>query len=75
MRLGGRTGPGSMPRWSAWETDVLVRCHANNPDAKLAEYLERSISSVKAKAHMLKLKKSKKRLREMGKQNVKRRYA
>lgn len=73
MRLGGRTGPGSMPRWSDEDTAMLRYMYPDCSNAEIAEELERTVSAVKDKASELGLKKSHERLRLMGRELVSRR--
>ena len=74
-----RTKPGLKPTtsdgrtWNPWSKAnlaVLRKHHATWPDATLAWALGKTVKSVRSKAHMLGLKKSKARLSKMGAENV-----
>lgn len=64
-----------MPRWSKDQLDLLARLYPTQSNLEIARALERSVKSVVSKAHQLGLEKSEVRLREMGRENVRRRYA
>ncbi len=59
-----------MPRWSAEELALLERLYPERRNEEIAQALNRSTKSVVSKAHDLGLKKTRERLREMGKENV-----
>jgi hypothetical protein len=63
-----------MPRWRAEELELLRKNYAIEPNLEIARRLGRSVKSVVSKANLLGLKKSKDRLREMGRENVSARY-
>lgn len=63
-----------MPRWAAAELAILRVDYATCSNISIARKLGRSVKSVVSKAHHLGLQKSPERLREMGAQNVRRRY-
>ncbi len=63
-----------MPRWSASELELLEQLYSVTANLEIARRLERSVKSVVSKAHHLGLRKNAERLREMGRQNVSRRY-
>lgn len=62
--------PVRMPRWTREEVDELVQVFPELPNLEIARRLGRSVKSVVAKANELGLRKSKERLREMGRENV-----
>lgn len=63
-----------MPRWGASEIELLKREYPTRPNLDIAQKLGRTVKSIVSKAHNLGLKKSSGRLREMGRENVSRRY-
>lgn len=63
-----------MPRWSEEEIQRLRELYPDHRNEDIARILNRSTKSVVSKAHDLELKKSKDRLREMGKENVRLRH-
>lgn len=63
-----------MPRWSEKEVAILVEKYPGRSNLQLAQLLGRSVKSVVSKAHDLDLKKSERRLRVMGRENVEQRY-
>ena len=63
-----------MPRWSAPELELLEQLYPVTANLEIARRLKRSVKSVVSKAHHLGLRKNAERLREMGRQNVSRRY-
>lgn len=52
--------------WSKSEVSLLRKLFPNNPTAKVAAKLGRSTDTVKKKASRMKLKKSKKYLKSLG---------
>lgn len=64
-----------MPRWTEEELDRLRELYPAESNLEIARQLSRSVKSVVSKAHHLGLKKDEERLREMGRQNVSRRYS
>jgi hypothetical protein len=52
--------------WSKSEVSLLRKLFPNNPTAKVAARLGRSTDTVKKKASRMKLKKSKKYLKSLG---------
>lgn len=70
-RIGGST---KMPRWTETAVTLLRQMYSAHPNQKIAEILHRSIKSVVSKAHILGLKKDEERLRQMGRENVAKRY-
>jgi hypothetical protein len=63
-----------MPRWASPELEILRRDYPTCSNLEIAHVLGRSVKSVVSKAHNMELKKSTDRLREMGRENVRRRY-
>jgi hypothetical protein len=63
-----------MPRWQPDELKVLEELYPLTSNLEIAHQLGRSVKSIVSKAHNLGLKKNLERLREMGRQNVSRRY-
>ena len=59
-----------MPRWSAQELEQLREIYPKNSNLEIAKVLGRSVKSIVSKAHSMRLKKDKARLREMGQENV-----
>jgi hypothetical protein len=72
--LAPRFGPGSKPTWSEMELDFLKQFYASIPAKKIAFHLKRTPRSITCMAFRLGLKKSHERLREMGAENVDRRW-
>ena len=64
-----------MPRWTEEELDQLRELYPAESNLEIARRLSRTVKSVVSKAHHLGLKKDEERLREMGRQNVSRRYS
>ena len=52
--------------WSTRETSLLKKLFSTNPTAKIAAWLGRPLDAVKKKASRMKLRKSKKYLRSIG---------
>ncbi len=63
-----------MPRWTADEVALLKEVYPERSNLDIARLLNRSQKSVVSKAHDLGLKKTSKRLRDMGRENVSLRY-
>ena len=63
-----------MPRWSSAEVAKIRELYADTSNLEIASELNRSVSSVVAKAHVLGLLKSSIRLGEIGRDNVGRRW-
>lgn len=68
------TGSTKMPRWTSADTRILESLYSTHSNLEIAERLGRSVKSVVSKAHNIGLRKSSERLREMGRENVRRRY-
>ena len=66
---------GVRPRWTKNEVRLLRKMHAMRSNAEIAIILGRSVQSVVFKASHMGLQKSKKRLREMGKENIAKRWS
>ena len=62
------------PRWTKAEVAVLKRLYKTHSNAAIAELLGRKVSSVVFKGHRLGLSKGMKRLKEMGRENIGRRW-
>lgn len=62
--------PSKKPRWTEGDVSYLREHYAEASNASIAEALGRTVKSVVAKAHNLKLRKSEDRLRAMGAENV-----
>ncbi len=63
-----------MPRWTKEEEEKLRELYPERPNLEIAQLLQRSQKSVVSKAHDLGLKKTNRRLRAMGRENVSLRY-
>src|SRR5262245_7416712 len=73
-RVVAGTRPPRRPRWTKSEVALLKRLYKSHSNAEIADLLGRKVSSVVFKGHRLGLSKSMKRLREMGRENVSRRW-
>ncbi len=62
------------PRWTKDEIGVLRRLYRTVSNAEIAEFLGRKVSSVVFKGYRLGLSKGPRRLREMGQQNIAKRW-
>lgn len=62
------------PRWTPAEVTILRRLYRTHSNAEIAMVLGRKVSSVVFKAHLLGLSKGMRRLREMGRENISRRW-
>jgi hypothetical protein len=62
------------PRWTKEEVALLKRLYRTHSNAEIAGILGRKVSSVVFKGHRLGLSKGPRRLREMGRENIKRRW-
>jgi hypothetical protein len=62
------------PRWTKEEISLLRRLYRTHSNAKIAEILGRKVTSVVFKGHRLGLLKGTRRLREMGRENIRRRW-
>lgn len=66
--------PTRMPRWSDKEIALLRELYPESRNLEVARRLRRSQKSIVSKAHALGLKKTSRRLRDMGRENVSLRY-
>jgi hypothetical protein len=62
------------PRWTKQEVSTLKRLYRNHSNADIAEALGRKVSSVVFKGHRLGLSKGARRLKEMGQENIRKRW-
>jgi hypothetical protein len=62
------------PRWTKEEVSLLRRLYRTHSNAEIAQILGRKVSSVVFKGHRLGLSKGARRLREMGRENIRRRW-
>ena len=62
------------PRWTKEEVSTLKRLYRSHSNADIAKVLGRKVSSVVFKGHRLGLSKGARRLREMGQENIRRRW-
>jgi len=62
------------PRWTKDEVSTLKRLYRSYSNSDIAEVLGRKVSSVVFKGHRLGLSKGARRLREMGRENIRRRW-
>ena len=63
------------PRWTREEISILKRLYRTSSNADIAGILGRKVSSVVFKGHRLGLSKGARRLRKMGQENIRRRWA
>jgi len=66
--------PQERPRWSEQDLRRLLRLYGNTPNFIIAWRLKRTLQSIAAKAHKLRLKKELERLVRMGRENIARRW-
>jgi len=62
------------PRWTKEEVALLKRLYKTHSNAEIAQILGRKVSSVVFKGHRLGLAKGARRLKEMGRENIARRW-
>jgi len=62
------------PRWTSEEVTLLKRLYRTHSNAEIAEIIGRKVSSVVFKGHRLGLSKGARRLKEMGQENISRRW-
>jgi hypothetical protein len=62
------------PRWTKEEVALLKRLYRTHSNAEIAEILGRKVSSVVFKGHRLGLSKGARRLKEMGRETLRRRW-
>lgn len=63
------------PRWTRKEVAILRRMYRTKSNEEIADVLGRKVTSVVFKAHRLGLKKGRRRLQEMGRENIAKRWA
>ncbi len=73
-KKGASRQPRLRPRWTRSEIAILRRLYRTHSNAEIAKVLGRKVSSVVFKAHRLRLSKGIRRLREMGRENIRRRW-
>ena len=70
-----KAGPKQVrPRWTKEEVSLLKQLYRMHSNAEIAKKLKRQVSSVVFKGHRLGLSKGARRLREMGQENIRRRW-
>jgi len=62
------------PRWTRAQVETLRKLYRTHSNSEIAEAVDRSVSSVVFKAHCLGLEKGIRRLREMGRENIEKRW-
>ena len=62
------------PRWTNEEVALLKRLYRTRSNADIAEIIGRKVSSVVFKGYRLGLSKGTRRLKEMGRENIRRRW-
>ena len=62
------------PRWTKEEVALLKRLYRTHSNAEISQILGRKVSSVVFKGHRLGLAKGARRLKEMGRENIARRW-
>ncbi len=62
------------PRWTKEEISILRRLYRTHSNAEIAQVLGRKVSSVVFKGHRLGLSKGIRRLKEMGRENIRKRW-
>jgi hypothetical protein len=62
------------PRWTKEEVALLRRLYRTHSNAEIAAILGRKVSSVVFKGHRLGLAKGARRLRDMGRENIRKRW-
>jgi len=62
------------PRWTNEEVTLLKRLYRTHSNAEIAEIIGRKVSSVVFKGHRLGLSKGARRLKEMGRENIRCRW-
>jgi hypothetical protein len=77
--LGGKFKPEQKrsqvrPRWTKEEVATLRRLYRTHSNAEIAQVLSRKVSSVVFKGHRLGLSKGVRRLKEMGQENIRKRW-
>ena len=62
------------PRWTDEDVALLKRLYRTHSNAEIAEIIGRKVSSVVFKGHRLGLSKGARRLKEMGRENIRHRW-
>ena len=62
------------PRWTKEEVTLLKRLYRTHSNSEIAGILGRKVSSVVFKGHRLGLAKGARRLRDMGRENIRKRW-
>ena len=66
--------PRKRPRWTREEIFTLKRLYRSQSNAEIARVLDRTVSSIVFKGYRLGLSKGIKRLKEMGRENINKRW-
>lgn len=74
VQLPPAAGEGSKPRWTGLELELVRRWYGTIPTKDIARKLHRTTRSVERKGFRLGLCKTRARLRQMGTENVDRRW-
>ena len=61
-------------RWTRQEIAILRKMYRSKPNAEIGKKIGRTMAQVAVKAHSLGLYKGTRRLREMGRENIARRW-
>lgn len=61
-------------RWTEEQLRILRRLHRSHRNAEIAKAVGRTVQSVVYKAHRLGLRKGVRRLRKMGRENIRHRW-
>jgi len=69
-----RKAPRKRPRWTREEVATLKRLYRTRSNAEIARVLGRTVSSIVFKGYRLGLSKGIRRLKEMGRENINRRW-
>jgi hypothetical protein len=65
---------GKRPRWTKEEISTLKRLYRTQSNANIARLLHRTVSSIVFKGYRLGLSKGIRRLKEMGRENINKRW-
>jgi hypothetical protein len=74
MQRSSRTPSHKRPRWTKEEVSTLKRLYRSRSNAHIAGVLGRTVSSIVFKGYRLGLSKGAKRLKEMGRENISKRW-
>jgi hypothetical protein len=74
MQRSSRTHARKRPRWTKEEVSTLKRLYRSRSNAHIARVLGRTVSSIVFKGYRLGLSKGIKRLKEMGRENINKRW-